>query len=140
MIERTIHEDSYLQRTASAIVAKELVGLWICSNVYPIHEVTVTNRIFEMILQFSRLDRWPKKKRNPNFKTKAHSFTCNIDERFDISCYDGTQRHALDKQHGLKINKKIMIITAIKNMNASKSVWLLLNHYNLPIFHFKKIH
>ena len=119
MIERTTHEDSYLQRTASAIVAKELVGLWICSNVYPIHEVTVTNRIFEMILQFSRLDRWPKKKRNPNFKTKEHSFTCNIDERFDISCYDGTQRHALDKQHGLGMTKKYQVDSGADASGAS---------------------
>ena len=44
-----MHEDSDLQRGASAIVAKELVDLWIWSNVYPVHEVTVTKRIFEMI-------------------------------------------------------------------------------------------
>ena len=49
VIERTMYEDSYLQRGASAIVAKELVDLWIRSNVYPVHEVTVTKRIFEMI-------------------------------------------------------------------------------------------
>ena len=62
VIERTMYEDNYLQRSNSAIVAKELVDLWIWSNVYPVHEVTVTNRIFEMISQFSELDRWPKKK------------------------------------------------------------------------------
>ena len=63
-------EDSYLQRSDSAIVAKELVHLWIWSNVYPVHGVTVSNRIFEMMSQFSELDRRPKKKkRNDNFKT-----------------------------------------------------------------------
>ena len=81
-----MHEDSYLQKSASAIVAKELVDLWIWSNVYPVHEITVTNRIFEMISQSSKLDRWPKKKRNDNFKTKERSFTCNVDELFDILC------------------------------------------------------
>ena len=72
-----MYEDSYLQRSASAIVAKELVDLWICSNAYPVHEVTVTNRIFEIISQFSKLNCWLKKKRNDHFKTKEHSFTCN---------------------------------------------------------------
>ena len=54
VIERTMYEDGYLRRSASAIVAKELVDLWIWSNVYPVHEVTVTNRIFEMISQFGK--------------------------------------------------------------------------------------
>ena len=82
------------------------MDLWIRSNVYPVLEVTVTNRIFEMISQLSKLDHWPKKKPNDNFKTKEHSFTCDLDEILDIHCHDGTQRHALKEQHGLRINKK----------------------------------
>ena len=84
VIDRTMYEDSYLQRSDSAIVAKEMLHLWIWSNVYPSQRVTVTNRIFEMISQFSELDRWPKKKRNDNFKTKEHSFICKLDQLFDI--------------------------------------------------------
>ena len=103
VIERTTCEDSYLLRSDSAIVAKELVDLW---SLYPVHEVTVTNRIFEMISQFSELDRWPKKKRNDNCKTEKHSFTCNLDELFDIYCHDGAQQHALERQDGLRMNKK----------------------------------
>ena len=101
-----MYEEGYLQRSASATVAKELVYLWIWSNVYSVHEVTVTNRIFKMISQFNKLDRWPRKKRNDNFKTQEHRFTCNLDEIFDIYCHDGTQRHALQKQHGLSMTKK----------------------------------
>ena len=97
-----MYEDRYLQRSASAIVAKESVHLWIWSNVYPVHEVTVTNRVLEMISQFRKLDRWPKKKQNGNFKAKENSFTCNLDELFDIYCHDGTQRHAVDKTAWLK--------------------------------------
>ena len=29
-----------------------------------------------------------------------------LDELFDIYCRDGTQRHALEKQHGLSMTKK----------------------------------
>ena len=105
VIERTMYEDSYLQRSASAIVAKELMDMWIRSNVYPVHEITVTNRVFEIIPQFSKLDRWPKKKQYDNFTTKENSFTCKLDELFDIYCLDGTQRHALEKQHGLRMAK-----------------------------------
>ena len=101
-----MYEDSYLQRSDSAIVAKEMLHLRIWSIVYPAQGVTVTNRIFEMISQFSELDRWPKKKRNDNFKTKEHSFICNLDQLFEIYCHEGTQRHALERQYGLRMTKK----------------------------------
>ena len=90
--------------------------------------------------QFSKLDRWPKKKRNDNFKTEEHSFSYNLDELFDIYCHDGTQRHALEKQHGFRMTKKEYDYydDQKKNCLARKTVWLLLNHYNLPTFHSKK--
>ena len=106
IIERILHEDNYLRRPASTAVAKELVERWIWCNVYPVHVVTVTNRIFEMITQLSKLDRWPKKKRNDNFKAKETSFTRDLDELFDIYCSDSTQRHTLEKQHGLRMTEK----------------------------------
>ena len=112
-----MHEDSYLHRSASAIVAKESVDLWIRSNVYLVHEITVTNRIFEMVSQFSKLDRWPKKKRNNNFITKEHSFTCNLDELLDIYCHDGTQRHTLERQIFEQLNIDFKGLLPSKNPN-----------------------
>ena len=62
-----------------------------------------------MISQFNKLDRWPKKKRSHNYKTKEHRFTCNLGELFDIYCHDGTQRRVLGRHHGLKMTKKYQV-------------------------------
>ena len=68
-----LHEDNYLQKTASTAMAKELVDRWIWCNVYPAHVVIVASRIFEMITQLGNLDHW-QKKRTDNFIIRNVSF------------------------------------------------------------------
>ena len=59
---------------AARVVAAELVEHWIWSNVYPIHELTVAKKIFNMMTEFKAVDHYPKKKTFKNIvccKTKS---------------------------------------------------------------------
>ena len=37
---------------------------------------------------------------------KTNRAICDLDELFDIFCYDSTQRHGLEKQHRLRMTEK----------------------------------
>lgn len=122
VIERVLHEDNFLQKAASSSVAKELVERWIWCNVYPVHAVTVANKIFEMVTKFTKLDRWPKKSRgSETFKRRETDFTSKLDDLFDIFCFDDAQRLELEKQHGLKMTEKIILFIMTKNLNENKN-------------------
>ena len=66
VIQRMLNEDNFYSMDAARTVASELAKLWIWSNVYPVHELTVARKIFDMMKDFKAIDHYPKKK---TFKT-----------------------------------------------------------------------
>ena len=62
VIERVLQEDNFLQKSAAGIVAKKLIDYWIWCNVYPVHELTVKEKIFNLTKIFTSIDRYSKKK------------------------------------------------------------------------------
>ena len=107
VIERTLHEDNFLKKSAAAKIAKELIELWNWCNVYTKHYKTVAETIFEMMNNFSKLCRYPKKKRkDQSYTSKEADFLEDIDCLFDIVCQDESRRRALEKKHGVKMTEK----------------------------------
>ena len=62
VIERVLREDNFFFKSAAGFIAKELIDHWIWCNVYPVHESTVKDKIFNLIKIFISIDRYSKKK------------------------------------------------------------------------------
>ena len=55
------------------------------------------------MVAFSKLDRYPKKKRGASFLEKEAEFLSDIDKLFDVFCNDNEQRRCLEKDHKLRL-------------------------------------
>ena len=55
-------------------------------------------------------------------KPKNIALPAILDELFDIYCHDGTQRHALERQHGFRMTKKYQVDSGA---DASRALALL---------------
>jgi len=89
VIERVLNEDNFYSMNAARVVANELARLWIWNNVYPVHELTIAKKIFEMMKEFRIVDHYPKNKRSkPSYTAKQSQFLSDADKLFDIFCHD----------------------------------------------------
>jgi len=61
-------------------VAKELINIWIFCNAYPINEITVKQKIFELMKTFSSINRYSKKQHGKSFLQKEAEFMRDMDE------------------------------------------------------------
>ena len=55
------------------------------------------------MVAFSKLDRYPKKKRGASFLEKEVEFLSDIDKLFNVFCNDNEQRRRLEKDHKLRM-------------------------------------
>ena len=75
--------------SVARVVAAELVKHWIWTNVYPIHELTVAKKIFNLVTEFKALDHYLKKKcSKPSYLPKESQFMIDVEKLFDIFCED----------------------------------------------------
>ena len=72
-------------------------------NVYPLHYLTISKKVQTLVVAFSKLDRYPKKKRGASFLEKEAEFLSEIDKLFDVFCNDNEQRRRLEKDHKLRM-------------------------------------
>ena len=103
VIERILSLSNFRTQEASKTIAKELFDRWIWCNVYPVHLLTITERIRNTASEFSMLDRWSKKRRNYTFLQKEAAFLQDIDKLFDVFCYDEKQRKSLEREYKLRM-------------------------------------
>lgn len=105
VIERIMHFKNFRTDEVANEVAKELHARWMWCNVYPLHFLTISKKIQDLVKLFSTLDRWPKVKRNgDSFKTKVDNFMEDADVLFDVFCSDDKQRRKLESEHQLRMN------------------------------------
>ena len=91
---------------AARVVAAELVEHWIWSNVYPIHELTVAKKIFNMMTEFKAVDHYPMKKRSkPLYAAKESQFMSDVEKLFDIFGEDNQRRRELEKKYRLQMTQ-----------------------------------
>ena len=79
-IERVLNAENFLQQSAAGVVAKELINIWIFCNAYPINEITVKQKIFELMKTFSSINRYSKKQHGKSFLQKEAEFMRDMDE------------------------------------------------------------
>ena len=84
-------------------VAKEIRDRWVWCNVYPLHYLTISKKVQALVVAFSKLDRYHKKKRGASFLEKKAEFLSDIDKLFDVFCNDNEQRRRLEKDHKLRM-------------------------------------
>jgi len=65
-------------RTAND-VANEIYNRWLWCNVDPLHRLTISNKVQSLVAAFSKLDRWPKKKRGNSFLEKEAEFLSDVE-------------------------------------------------------------
>ena len=99
MLERIIQSENFRTREAAHDVAKDVYDRWIWCNVYPLHHFTMSKRVQALIVAFSKLDRWPRKKRGESFSAKEEEFLSDVNVFFDVFCNDDEQRRGLEKEH-----------------------------------------
>jgi len=87
-------------------VAKELINIWIFCKVYPVNEMAVKQKIFALMITFSSIDHYSKKKHGKSFHQKAAEFMRDLDELLNFFCSDDQQRRQLEKQHLLGLTDK----------------------------------
>ena len=93
-------------KEAAKSVANELFDQWVWSNVYPMHLLTIIQKVEKLVKEFSILDRWPKKRRYAHFFEKESQFLQDIDKLFDIFCTDKHQRLCLERQYKLRMSDR----------------------------------
>ena len=100
------NEDKFLKLEGAVNVATELRDLWIWCNVYPISEQRIADKIYNLMKEFSAIDRYPKKKRKIAFLKKEEEFIAAKDNLFDIFCNDDLKRRELERSYKLQMTKK----------------------------------
>ena len=69
-----------------------------------VHELSIAQRIHQLMLNFSGLTRYPKKsKTSDQYKELETDFLHDADKLFNIFCYDNKQRKAYESTYGLRI-------------------------------------
>ena len=81
-------------------VAKEIHDRWVWCNIYPLHYLTISKNVQALVVAFSKLDRYSKKKRGASLLKEAE-FLSDIDKLFDVFCNDNEQQRRLEKDHKL---------------------------------------
>ena len=77
---------------------------WIWCKVYAIHELSIAQRIHQLVLNFSGLTRYSKKfKTSDQYKELETHFLHDADKLFDIFCNDNKQRKPYESIYGLRI-------------------------------------
>ena len=61
VIERMLSFNHFRKLDTARIVAKELHDRWVWCNVYSLHELTIAQRVQQLMVEFSDLTRYPKK-------------------------------------------------------------------------------
>ena len=70
VIERMLSFNHFKKLDTARIVAKELHDKWVWCNVYSLHELTIAQRVQQLMVEFSDLTRYPK---NPKHRTDTKS-------------------------------------------------------------------
>ena len=103
VLERIIQFENFRTVDVANDVAKEIHDRWVWCNVYPLHYLTISKKVQALVVAFSKLDRYPKKKRGASFLEKEAEFLSDIDKLFDVFCNDNDQRRRLEKDHKLRM-------------------------------------
>ena len=106
VLERIIQFQNFRTVDVANDVAKEIHDRWVWCNVYPLHYLTISKKVQALVVAFSKLDRYPKKKRGASFLEKEAEFLSDIDKLFDVFCNDNEQRRRLEKDHKLRMTDK----------------------------------
>ena len=103
VLERIIHFKNFRTVHTANDVAQEIFDRWVFCNVYPLHLLTISKKLQNLVTSFSILDRWSKKKRGKAFLAKEAELLSNVDELFDVFCDDVDQRRRLEREHKLRM-------------------------------------
>ena len=103
VLERIIQFKNFRTVDVANDVAKEIHDRWVWCNVYLLHYLTISKKVQALVVAFSKLDRYPKKKRGASFLEKEAEFLSDIDKLFDVFCNDNEQRRRLEKDHKLRM-------------------------------------
>ena len=77
---------------------------WIWCKVYAIHELSIAQRIHQLMLNFSSLTGHPKiSTTSDQYKELETNFLHDADKLLDIFCYDNKQRKPYEIIYGLGI-------------------------------------
>ena len=74
VIERILHLKNFRTEKAANDIAKEIHDRWVWCNVYPIHQYTISKKVYSLVDSFSALDRWTKSRRGETFLQKESDF------------------------------------------------------------------
>ena len=85
VLERIIQFENFRTLDVANDVAKEIHDRWVWCNVYLLHYLTISKKVQALVVAFSKLDRYPKKKRGASFLEKEAEFLSDIDKLFDVS-------------------------------------------------------
>ena len=106
VIDRVLSEHHFFSMNAARVVAGELVEHWIWNNVYPIHELTVAKKIFNMMTKFKAVDHYPKIKRlKPSYVAKESQFMSDVEKSFDMFCENNQRKRELEKKYRLRMTQ-----------------------------------
>ena len=100
--KRIIQFENFRTVDVANDVAKEIHDRWVWCNVYPLYFLTISKKLQALVVAFSKLNRYPKKKRGASFLEKEAEFLSDIDKLFDVFCNDNEQRRHLEKDHKLR--------------------------------------
>ena len=104
VIEHMLNFNHFRKLNTARIVAKELYIRWIWCNVYSIDELSIAQRMYQLIPNFSGLTRYPKTcKASDQYKELETNLLQSAHKLFDIFCYDEEQRKQIEIQYGLRM-------------------------------------
>ena len=103
VLERIIQFENFRTVDVANDVAKEIHDRWVWCNVYPLHYFIISKKVQALVVAFSKLDRYPKKKRGASFLEKEAEFLSDIDKLFDVFCNDNEQGRRLEKDQKLRM-------------------------------------
>ena len=64
VMERILHLKNFPTGKAANNIVEEIHDRWVWCNVYPIHQYTISKKVYSLVASFSALDRWTKSKRD----------------------------------------------------------------------------
>ena len=73
-LERQVHFRNFRTADAANDGANEIYDRWLWCNVCPLHCLTISKKLQSLVAGFSKLDRWPRKKRGSSFLEKEAEF------------------------------------------------------------------